>query len=92
MLFSGLRAGSKIGGGMGALKIFGVGATLVAPLLVGGAILGTTILAELLDLSRRVGHLEAKIEVVLERLPPVGGRLSPAALLSDSYCPLEVEA
>ena len=74
------------------LKVFGVGATLIAPLIVGGAILGTTILDVLLDVSQRVAHLEAKVEVVLERLPPVGGRVSPAALLPDSYCPREPRA
>ena len=74
------------------LKVFGVGATLIAPLIVGGAILGSTILDVLLDVSQRVSHLEAKVEVVLERLPPVGGRISPAALLPDSSCPREPRA
>ena len=74
------------------LKVFGVGATLIAPLVVGGAILGSTILDVLLDVSQRVSHLEAKMEVVLERLPPVGGRVSPAALLPDSSCPREPRA
>ena len=39
------------------------------------------------DLQRRVSHLETSVEVILERLPPVGGRVSPAALLPGSSCP-----
>lgn len=75
-----------MGAGMDLLKAFGIGATLVAPLVVGGAILGTEILGQLVDISQRVSRLEARMEVVLERLPPVGGRLSPAALLPASWC------
>ena len=44
------------------------------------------------DLQRRVSHLETSVEVILERLPPVGGRVSPAALLPDSSCPREPRA
>ena len=32
------------------------------------------------DLQRRVSHLETSVEVILERLPPVGGRISPAVV------------
>ena len=72
------------------LKVFGVGATLIAPLIVGGAILGTTILDVLLDVSERVAHLEAKVEVVLERLPPVGGR--PVWFVDYEGCPRDPRA
>ena len=36
--------------------------------------------ADLQNLVGRVSHLEAQMEVVLERLPPTGGRISPAAV------------